>query len=198
MKVLLVVDVQNDFCPGGSLEVKEGDRVIAVINKIRDQFDLVLFTQDWHPRNHKSFASNHPGKKPGDIVDLNGIQQILWPDHCVQDTEGADFHKDLIVRAGDPVFKKGTDPEIDSYSAFYDNRHLKSTGLAEFLKNRGITEIYICGLATDYCVKYSALDALSESFKVHVIVEACRGVDLKPGDSERALEEVRTAGVKIV
>ena len=165
-KALIIVDVQNDFCPGGALAVGEGDQVIPIINRIHHLFDLVILTQDWHPPDHKSFASNNPGVQVGDTIDLNGIDQVMWPDHCVQGTEGANFHPDLRREESDPIFRKGTDPGIDSYSAFYDNGHLRSTGLADYLQEKGIAEIALCGLATDYCVKFSVLDALAEGFEV--------------------------------
>lgn len=198
MKALIVVDVQNDFCPGGALAVKEGDEVVPEINRWRSKFPLVVFTQDWHPKNHGSFASNHPGKKPGEFVTLGGLQQILWPDHCVQKTRGAEFHDDLQMSPSDPIFQKGTDAGIDSYSAFYDNAHRKSTGLADFLRDRKVDEVFVGGLATDYCVLFSALDAIHEGFRVSVIEAACRGVDLQPGDSAAAIQKMWQAGAKIL
>lgn len=197
-KTLLIVDIQNDFCPGGSLQVKDGDQIVPIINKVRTVFPLVIFTQDWHPSNHQSFAVNHPDKKPGDIIDLDGISQILWPVHCVQESVGAQFHPDLVVHEEDFIFQKGTDWKIDSYSTFYDNAHRKSTGLTDFLKEQNCSEVYICGLATDYCVKFSVFDAIDEGFKTNVILDACRGVNLNPGDVERSVEEMKAKGAKIM
>ena len=198
MKTLILVDLQNDFCPRGALAVPEGDRVIAVANRLHPRFDLVVATQDWHPRDHASFADNHPGTKPGDLIELNGLQQILWPVHCVQGTRGADFHPDLVRDRFARVFHKGTDPAADSYSCFFDNARRKSTGLGDYLKDRGAGEVYICGLATDYCVKFSALDAVDLGFQTHVIEDACRGVNLNAGDVSAAIEEMRRAGVDVV
>lgn len=200
MKALLLVDIQNDFCPGGSLAVKEGDKIIPVINpiKLKRFFPLVILTQDWHPKNHLSFASNHPGKKIGDVIELDKIPQILWPDHCVQKTFGAQFRKDLIVDKEDIIIHKGCNPRIDSYSAFYDNAHKKDTGLSKLLKEKECREIFICGLATDYCVKFSALDAIEEGFKVNVILDACRGVNLKPQDVDKAVLEMKGRGANVI
>ena len=198
MKALLIVDVQNDFCPGGALPVAEGDRVIPVINRIQRQFKLVVATQDWHPADHGSFAANHEGKQPGDVIDLHGLEQILWPVHCVQNTPGAAFHADLDRSRITRVFQKGTDPGIDSYSGLFDNARRKSTGLGEYLKERGAADIYICGLATDYCVKFTALDAVELGFVTHVIEDACRGVNLKPNDVVEAIAEMYKKGVEVI
>ena len=198
MNCLLIVDVQNDFCPGGPLPVPEGDRVVDPINRIQSRFDLVLATQDWHPADHGSFAANHPGRRPGEQIVLAGLPQILWPVHCVQGTPGAELHPRLdrsrIVR----VFYKGTDPSIDSYGGFFDNGHRSSTGLADYLKGRGVSEVSICGLATDYCVKFTALDAVALGFKTYVIEDACRGVELHQGDVRRAIDEMRQQGVAVI
>ncbi|MEW6303525.1 MAG: bifunctional nicotinamidase/pyrazinamidase [Verrucomicrobiota bacterium] len=196
-KALVIVDVQNDFVPGGALAVKGGDQVVDVINRIQPEFDLIVATQDWHPANHGSFAKNHPGKKPGDVVDLNGLPQILWPVHCVQRTRGAEFVRGLATHRVSRVFFKGTDPTIDSYSALFDNGHRKATGLGDYLKQQGADEVYIVGLATDYCVKFTALDARKLGFNTHLITRACRGVNLQPGDTDAAIEEMRKAGVVI-
>jgi nicotinamidase/pyrazinamidase len=198
MKALVIVDVQNDFLPGGALPVPHGDEVVAVANRLMPQFDLVVATQDWHPADHRSFASRHVGRKVGDLIDLGGLPQVLWPDHCVQGTPGADLAPGLAVAGIRKVFRKGTDPAIDSYSAFFDNGHRKATGLAEFLKARGVTEVYVMGLATDYCVKATALDAVGLGFKVWLIEDGCRGVDLHPGDVRRAVEEMAGAGVRVI
>jgi nicotinamidase/pyrazinamidase len=193
---LILVDLQNDFCAGGNLAVPNGDEVIPIANNLMDMFDLVIATKDWHPKNHTSFASNHKDKKINDIVEVNGIKQILWPNHCVQHTHGAEFHPELNTKKIREIFYKGTDSFVDSYSAFYDNEHLRSTGLGEYLKEHNVTDVYIMGLATDYCVKYSCMDAISLNFNVYIIKNACRGVDLTPGDSIRALQEMHDIGVK--
>ncbi len=174
--------------------MKEGDKIVPMVNKLQEKFDLIVATQDWHPKDHKSFASNH-GKKPGEVIDLNGLEQILWPDHCVQGSMGAEFVPGLRTEKIARIFQKGTDPEIDSYSGFYDNGHRKATGLGDYLKTKGVTEVYVVGLATDYCVKYTALDAVQVGFRTHVIKEATRGVNLKKGDVDRALEELKSHGV---
>jgi len=198
MKALLIVDVQNDFCPGGALAVPEGDRVVPVINRLQARFDLVVATQDWHPPDHGSFAANHPGRQPGEFIELGGLEQVLWPVHCVQHTPGAAFHPDLDVARVAQVFQKGIDPNIDSYGAFFDNGHRRSTGLDDYLKERAVADVYIGGLATDYCVKYTALDAVRLGFATHVIEDACRGVNLEEGDVVRAVEEMRSHGVMTV
>jgi len=194
---LLIVDIQNDFLPGGALAVPEGDAVIPVINRLQDRFDLVLATQDWHPPDHGSFAATHPGHKVGDVIELDGIPQILWPVHCVQNSPGAQFSTALDTTRLARVFRKGIDRKIDSYSTFFDNAKRRSTGLADYLREQNVQEIFICGLATDYCVRFSALDALELSFPVTVVEDACRGVNLQPDDSLNALRELRKAGAKI-
>ena len=176
MKALVVIDVQNDFIPGGQLEIQQGDLIVPVINRLQKYFDLVVATQDWHPQNHKSFASNHSNKKPFDEINLYGIKQILWPDHCVQGSKGAEFHPDLEINKIAAIFRKGMDPEIDSYSGFYDNGHQMSTGLSGYLKEKGITEIYFCGLAADICVYYTIKDSLKEGFSATLIEDASRPV----------------------
>jgi nicotinamidase/pyrazinamidase len=198
MDALLVVDIQNDFLPGGALAVPGGNQVIPVANSLTERFDLVLATQDWHPANHGSFAANHPNRQPGEVIDLDGIEQVLWPVHCVQGSPGADFSIQLRTEYLARIFRKGIDPGIDSYSGFFDNGRKRSTGLAEYLRNRRVDELFICGLATDYCVKFSALDSIDSGIRTHVIEDGCRGVDLKPGDSAPALAEVRHAGASIV
>lgn len=195
---LIVVDIQNDFLPGGALAVSAGHEVIPVANRIAGDFDLVVATQDWHPADHQSFASQHPGKKPGDLIDLVGLRQVLWPDHCVQGTPGAEFSETLDTERFAKVFQKGADPRIDSYSGFQDNGHRRSTGLAEYLRESAVTDTYIVGLATDYCVKFTALDSIRGGFATHVVVEGCRAVEMLPGDESRALEEMRDAGVWIL
>jgi len=198
MKALILVDLQNDFCPGGALQVKEGDKIIPLINDLQKQFDLVVATQDWHPHDHMSFASNHPGKRAGESVDLEGFQQVLWPDHCVQGSKGAEFVPTFNREKIERVFQKGTDKWIDSYSAFFDNAHRKATGLGDFLKSKGVDEVYLAGLATDYCVKFSALDSAQLGFKTTVIEDACRGVELKHGDIKEAVQEMKKAGVQVI
>jgi len=196
MKALLVIDVQNDFCPGGALEVPEGNKIIPGINKVMSKFDLVVASQDWHPTNHGSFASNH-NKTPGEFIELAGLEQILWPDHCVENTPGAAFHDDLDIDKFDAVFTKGGNPQIDSYSAFFDNGYFNKTGLDDYLKSKNIDKVYICGLATDYCVKFTALDAVDLDYKVHLLEDLCRGVEINVGDINKALDEMREKGVEI-
>jgi nicotinamidase/pyrazinamidase len=198
MNALILVDIQNDFVPGGALPVSEGGRIIPIVNRIQSQFDLVVATQDWHPANHGSFATNHPGKKAGDLIDLDGLPQILWPVHCVQNSVGAAFVPAFEVNQVTEVFQKGTDPRIDSYSSFFDNGHRKATGLGDFLKSRNVTDVFVAGLATDYCVKFTALDALGLGFKTHLVAEACRGVNLQPDDVTNAIREMEKAGVTLV
>lgn len=198
MDCLLLIDLQNDFMPGGPLAVPGGDEVIPVANRLAGRFQHVLSSQDWHPWNHGSFASQHSGRDPGEIVDLDGVRQILWPDHCIQDTRGADFHRDLDRSLLNTVFRKGVDRNLDSYSAFFDNDRRRSTGLGEHLRSIGVASVWLMGLATDYCVKFSALDAAGLGFRTTVIPDGCRGIDLKPGDVERAWQELRDAGVNLV
>ena len=195
---LIIVDVQNDFLPGGALAVRHGDEIIPILNRIQEYFPLVIATQDWHPANHGSFAANHPGRKVYEQIDLEGLPQTLWPVHCVQGTVGAELAPALRQARIEKIFRKGTDPGIDSYSAFFDNGHRKATGLGAFLKEQKVTDIFIAGLTTDYCVKFSALDAVALGFRTHVIEDACRGVNLQPDDVANALKEMRTAGIKLV
>jgi nicotinamidase/pyrazinamidase len=197
MKAFVVVDVQNDFAPWGALPVPGGDQVVPVINRLQQQMSLVIATQDWHPKNHSSFASNQ-GRKPGEIVSINGRDQILWPDHCVQDTKGAAFIPGLNTTAFQRVFRKGVNPDVDSYSGFFDNDRRTETGLGRYLRDRSVTEVFIAGLATDYCVKYTAMDAGRLGFRTHVIEDACRGVELNNGDIDAALSEMTQAGIAIV
>ena len=195
---LILVDLQNDFLPGGTLAVPEGDLVLPVANRVQRFFDLVAATQDWHPLDHGSFAANHPGKKPGDVVELNGLRQILWPVHCVESTPGAELAGGLDTARLTRIFRKGTDRAIDSYSGFFDNGRRRSTGLGDFLLERGVTDVYILGLATDYCVKFTALDASTLGFRTFLIEDGTRGVELRPGDVASALNEMRQARVEIV
>ena len=198
MNTLILVDVQNDFLPGGALPVPEGNRIIPILNRLKPRFDHIVATQDWHPANHASFAANHVGRGVGESIELQGLPQILWPVHCVQGTGGADFAPGLDRQRWARIFHKGTNPEIDSYSGFFDNGHRQATGLGDYLREQGATDLYIAGLATDYCVKFTVLDALQLGFRTHLIVDACRGVDFQPGDSQRAIEEMRAAGAVIV
>jgi nicotinamidase/pyrazinamidase len=198
MKALIIVDLQNDFLPGGALAVKEGEQVIPIVNDlIKKKFDLILATKDWHPSDHCSFSEEHR-KEPGEIINLSGIEQILWPTHCVQWTSGAELAPGWEASKVEKIFYKGTDKNIDSYSAFFDNGHRRSTGLEMYLRRHGITAIYMAGLATDYCIKYSALDALILGFDVYIIKDACRAVNLNEEDEAQALEEMRIAGAQIV
>lgn len=197
MTALILVDLQHDFMPGGALGVPDGNQVVPVANRVQPLFGLIVATQDWHPPDHGSFAAQHPGRKPGDVIELGGQPQILWPVHCVQNTPGAALVAELDTRRINRVFHKGTDPTIDSYSAFFDNGHRRSTGLGEYLRQQGVTDVYLAGLATDYCVKYSALDARRFGFHTFVILDGCRGVDLRANDSAAALEEMKSAGVEI-
>lgn len=197
-KALIIVDLQNDFCAGGSLAVPGGDEVVPIANQLQGQFELIIATQDWHPYDHVSFAANHEGSAVGDVVMVDDIPQVLWPVHCVQGTKGAEFHPDFDTRHVKKIFHKGTNSKVDSYSAFYDNEHLRATGLTDYLHSEGVTEVYLIGLATDYCVKYSALDAVHDGFKVYVMTEGCRGVELNAGDINRALEEMQAAGVVLL
>jgi nicotinamidase/pyrazinamidase len=196
MKALILTDIQNDFLPGGALAVPHGDEVIPVANKLQELFPLVVATQDWHPSNHGSFAANHPGKKLFEQATLNGLPQTLWPVHCIQESKGAEFAPGLNQEKIAKIFQKGTDPQIDSYSGLFDNGHRKSTGLSEWLKGQGVTEVFICGLATDYCVKFTALDAVRFGFATHFIEDASRGVNLQPDDVKKAIDEMKQAGIK--
>jgi nicotinamidase/pyrazinamidase len=190
--------VQNDFCPGGALAVREGDQIVPVINRILPRFDLIVATRDWHPPHHGSFAANHPGRKPGEMTELAGLPQVLWPVHCVAGTPGADFHPALDHSRIAHVVHKGTDPAIDSYSGFFDNGRRAATDLERILRDHHVDEVYVCGLATDYCVKATALDAVSHGFKTYLIEDASRGVELHPGDVRRAIDEMRANGVVVV
>jgi nicotinamidase/pyrazinamidase len=198
MKAFIIVDMQNDFMPGGALGVAGADQLIPIINALMPHFKLVVSTQDWHPPGHCSFASSHPGKKPGDVVDVQGIPQILWPVHCVRDTFGAELVAGLNQEAIASTFYKGTDPGTDGYSAFFDNAHKRSTGLGDYLKSRKVTDVYIAGVATDYCVLYSTLDALDLGFAVYVIADACRGINLKPADVDNAWKDITARGGNLI
>lgn len=187
MRALLIIDVQNDFCPGGALAVPDGDAVIPAINALQPGYDLVVASQDWHPPDHRSFASQHPGRAVGDLTTLDGLPQVLWPDHCVQGTPGAALRADLDQARVAAIFRKGTDRAIDSYSAAFDNGHRKATGLIPYLRGLGVTHVDVVGLATDYCVAFTAQDLADAGFATAVLRDACRGVNLSPGDVDRAL-----------
>ena len=195
--VLVIVDVQNDFCPGGALAVPQGDQIVPAVNRLATEFAHVVLTQDWHPRGHASFASSHPGKQPFDTAEVSYGQQILWPDHCVQRTRGADFHPDLDVPHAELVLRKGFRTAIDSYSAFFENDRRTPTGLVAYLKERRLERITLCGLATDFCVFYSALDGRHAGFEVTVATGACRGINVD-GSLDRAMRSMKEAGVTLL
>ena len=197
-KALILVDIQNDFIQGGTLAVDRGDEVIEIANRAMKYFDNNIATQDWHPADHKSFSSQHKGKNPGEFIELNGLPQILWPDHCVMGTRGAEFAPGLDTGTITKIIRKGMNKEVDSYSGFFDNAHGHATGLEDYLRLQGINTLYIVGLATDYCVKYTALDARKLGFNTNLIIEGVRGVELEPGDCDAAIEEMKKAGVKVV
>ncbi|MEO8820662.1 MAG: bifunctional nicotinamidase/pyrazinamidase [Ginsengibacter sp.] len=194
MNALIIVDVQNDFLPGGALAVQHGDAVIPVINKLQNQFDLVVATQDWHPESHKSFASSHPGKKVFEEIILDGLPQVLWPNHCVQETAGAEFSSKLNTKKIEAIFRKGMDKNIDSYSGFFDNGKKKATGMGDYLKGRGVTAIYVTGLAADYCVNFTALDGLQLGFQSTIITDATRAIDEE--NFKKILENFKSKGGK--
>jgi len=196
MNTLLIIDVQNDFCPGGKLAVPDGDSVVPIINSLIPKFDSIIQTQDWHPRGHHSFASSHEGKEPYDTVEMDYGTQVLWPDHCVQGTHGSEFHPDLNTTKTEVIIRKGFRKEIDSYSTFYENDQKTPTGLTGYLRERGISEIYTAGLATDFCVKWSVIDGLKENFNVHIIEDAVKGIDID-GSVEQAWKEMREAGAHV-
>ncbi|MFN8576200.1 MAG: bifunctional nicotinamidase/pyrazinamidase [Candidatus Sericytochromatia bacterium] len=196
-KALILVDIQNDFCPNGALAVDDGDKIIPVVNSIMDKFEYVIATQDWHPSEHISFASNN-NKSIGELIELNGQNQVMWPNHCVQNTKGAEFVDSLNRSKITKVFQKGTDVNVDSYSGFFNNDHKSETGLNNYLKTQGIEELYITGLATDYCVKYTVIDALNLGYKVNLVIDAVRGVNLNPNDVENSIKEMENSGAKII
>jgi nicotinamidase/pyrazinamidase len=196
-EVLIVVDVQNDFCPGGALAVPHGDEIVSAVNRLAADFAHVILTQDWHPPGHASFASSQPGKQPFEVIEIAYGQQILWPDHCVQGTPGAAFHPALQIPHAELVVRKGFRRAIDSYSAFFENDHLTPTGLVGYLRERRLERLTLCGLATDFCVLYSALDGRRAGFEVSVVTSACRGIDLD-GSLNRALASMREAGVTLL
>lgn len=197
MKALILIDIQRDFLPGGALAVADGDAVVAVANDAAANYPLVVATQDWHPGDHRSFASQHAGCSPGEVIDLDGLDQVLWPDHCVQHSAGAGFADGLELDAIDHIVQKGTDRNVDSYSGFFDNARRRATGLDELLHRLEVTEVDLLGLATDYCVQFSALDAADLGFHTVVLADGCRAVDLEPGDGDRAFDNLRAAGVTV-
>ncbi len=200
MKALLLIDIQNGFCPGGNLPVADGDKIVPIANALIENggYDLIVASQDWHPANHGSFASQHPGKQPFEMGELSGKPQVMWPDHCVQETPDADFHPDLNTQAFDHVQQKGENPAVDSYSAFRDNDQSATTGLVDYLNRQGVTVLDICGLATDYCVSFSALDArdMLPDVKVRFIEDASRGID--PEGIKAAIAAMRAKGIAVV
>ena len=196
MKTLVLVDIQNDFLKGGSLAVPEGEKIIKPINEIIKEYDLVIATKDWHPKNHISFASNHPDKKIGDIINVNGVDQVLWPDHCIQNSYGSDFPEQLDISKLAKVVYKGSDANIDSYSGFFDNGHFRSTGLSDYLKSKDVYKIDYVGLATDYCLKYTAIDSVSEGFKTRVLINCIKGIEEK--GCELALNEMKSKGIELI
>ncbi len=196
MRALILVDIQNDFVAGGKLEVPNGEQIIPLVNQLSNEFELVVATQDWHPPGHKSFASSHPGKNAFETITLGGLPQVLWPDHCVQGSRGAEFHPQLKMERVEAVFRKGMDPEIDSYSGFYDNGHKKSTGLTGYLQERKVRSVYVCGLAGDYCVYYTAKDALGAGFDTFIIEDATRAINEEKFAQAKA--DVRAAGGAII
>ncbi len=198
MNALILVDLQNDFTPSGALPVPEGDSIVPLINQLQQKFDLVVATQDWHPSDHQSFAVQQEGRQPGELIDLHGIPQVLWPIHCVQETEGAQFISNLDQSRVKGVFRKGQNPRIDSYSGFFDNDHQSSTGMGEYLREQGVDEVFVVGLATYYCVRFTAADAAELGFRTIVISDATRGVNLMTGDVDRALVALQEQGVRIL
>ena len=194
---LLIIDVQNDFCPGGALAVPEGDRVSAPINRLGERFAHRILTQDWHPPGHLSFASSHPGRRPMETTTLPYGEQVLWPDHCVQGSRGAEFHPGLALHGAELILRKGFRRAIDSYSAFFENDRSTPTGLGAYLRERGFESVYLAGLATDFCVAFSAIDARRAGFSAHVVEDACRAIDVG-GSLDAAWREMRAAGVERV
>lgn len=196
MKALLLIDIQYDFLPGGALAVPGGDAIIPVVSRLQERFDLVVATQDWHPPGHHSFASSHEGKELFETIDLQGLEQVLWPDHCIQETPGANFTDALSWGRAEAIFRKGTELTIDSYSGFYDNGHRKETGLGHYLRGRGVQEVFIAGLAADYCVYFTAKDALKEGFVTHVVEDATRPISAE--GFEKAKAEMEQRGGRII
>jgi nicotinamidase/pyrazinamidase len=197
VRALVLVDLQYDFMPGGALAVPHGDEVVPIACALIPKFDTVIATQDWHPKDHASFADNQ-GKQIGELIDLDGLPQVCWPVHCVQGSRGAELHETVDKKRISAVFRKGLDKTIDSYSGFFDNGHKKATGLAEWIQQKKITKLYVMGLATDYCVKFTVLDARQLGIEVALIEDGCRAVNLAPGDGAKAIAEMKAAGATIV
>lgn len=198
MKALILIDLQYDFLPNGSLAVANSDEILPTINNLQLNFEHIIATRDWHPANHKSFASNHKNKQPGEFIELQGLSQVLWPDHCVQGSPGAEMSANVNQSTIDYIVYKGTDSEIDSYSAFFDNGRLKKTELDAYLKRKKIKTLYVAGLATDYCVYFTVLDGLSLGYEVFVIEDACRAVNLQPDDGAKAIADMKAKGANII
>ncbi len=198
LRALIIVDIQNDFCPGGALPVNRADEIIPLVNTLSRKFATVAVTQDWHPSNHVSFASNHEGMNVYDQLEINGINQVLWPDHCVAGSEGSMLHPDLHTDRANIIIRKGTNPGLDSYSAFFENDRVTKTGLSGYLNALEIEDVFLCGLATDYCVYYSAMDAVRSGFKTHVVLDACRGINVPEGSLESVIEQMKVHGVRII
>lgn len=196
MKALLIIDIQNDFLPKGSLAVEKGDEIIPTVNRIQNKFDLIIATQDWHPENHKSFASNHPNKNVFDVINLNGLEQVLWPNHCIQRTFGAEFSSELNTKNISAIIRKGMNSEIDSYSGFFDNGKQNNTGLLGLLNDKKVSDVYVCGLAADYCVYYTAKDAVENGFKTYYIEDATKAISQE--NYQNCKEELRSLGVVFV
>lgn len=196
MKALIIVDIQNDFLPKGSLAVEKGDEIIPIINHIQNKFDLVIATQDWHPEKHKSFAANHKAKNTFDVINLNGLEQVLWPNHCVQGTFGAEFSSALDTTNISVIIRKGMNPEIDSYSGFFDNGKRNNTGLLGLLNDKNVSEVYICGLAADYCVYYTAKDAATHGFKTYYLEDVVKAISQE--NYQKCKEELRALGVDFI
>lgn len=197
-RALILVDLQNDFFPGGALGVPGAEAIFPLANTIQKKFDIIVATKDWHPKNHGSFAANHPGCKVFEVVELNDIPQVLWPNHCVQETTGSDFHPSLNTQKISKIIYKGTDPGLDSYSTFFDNAHRKTTELHQYLQEQNVTELYMMGLATDFCVQYSVLDAVNLGYKTFVILDGCFGINKNSGDVEHAIDTMQKAGAIII
>ncbi|MCF6320241.1 MAG: bifunctional nicotinamidase/pyrazinamidase [Rhizobiaceae bacterium] len=194
---LLMIDIQNDFCPGGALAVNEGDKIVELVNGMQKDYPVLVLTQDWHPADHSSFAANHDGAEPFSMVEMPYGDQVLWPTHCVQGSEGAQFHRDLQTNNAHMIIRKGFRPQIDSYSAFFENDQQTPTGLAGYLRERGVESVVLTGLATDFCVNYSALDAIKCGFNASLILEACRAIDMD-GSLDAAMDAMKNAGVEII
>ncbi len=195
---LLIIDIQNDFCPGGALAVEKGDAIVPLVNELQKSFKHIIATQDWHPKDQVSFASNHDKAEPYDTITIDGMEQVLWPDHCVQGTHGADFHPDLDTTGPRLIVRKGMKRDVDSYSAFFENDKKTRTGLDGYLKNLNISNLYLAGLATDYCVFFSAMDAATLGYNTHVIIDATKGIDVPNNNIEKSVSAMEEKGIKII